>query len=255
MNHRCSIDLTAVQEVGTIVPSSKLKYMWLLDIEEKLYTILLYHSKLSKKYEVLINNKRYMLKKGISEKEFKFAKKIRGHEVEISYPDNGKNFQLFIDKKESTEMAKKQHQKAVSQRKLLLNKIHRDKSAPKTKGLSMRAVLGGVTSYRDKSVPKKKGYSMRNMGEGVTSFRKIVPHRPRQKSYDKKSYEARSRKRMMQLDRADDNLNKYNVQTFDNDKEMDHIQDSDMFFKNDAKFLKTIDDNVIAEDDEEEAAS
>ena len=55
MNPRCSIDLTAVQEVGTIVPSSKLKYAWLLDVEEKLYTVTLFHSKLSKKYEVLIN--------------------------------------------------------------------------------------------------------------------------------------------------------------------------------------------------------
>lgn len=82
-----------IKEVGKHIKSTKKKYAWKLNIENKIFQIDLYHSKITLKYEIKINDIR-KIKKQTSNQfdyEFKIQKKI----IRIRKREEG--FELLIN--------------------------------------------------------------------------------------------------------------------------------------------------------------
>ena len=91
-----------LEKVGKIVPSSKLKYTWAFDIDGDQYTVNLYHSKITHKFEVRINGKIYMVDRGKSAEDFKYTTRLTNHEIKIMKPNSSESFHLFIDHRDFT---------------------------------------------------------------------------------------------------------------------------------------------------------
>ena len=47
----------SVEKIGKWMKTSKLKYEWNFEIKGQLYNLILFHSRLSNKYKVILNNK------------------------------------------------------------------------------------------------------------------------------------------------------------------------------------------------------
>ena len=48
-----------IESIGKLISSSKRKYTWQFKYEERYFTITLVHSKISKKFKILLNKKLY----------------------------------------------------------------------------------------------------------------------------------------------------------------------------------------------------
>ena len=94
----------AIERIGRIVASSKLKYTWTFVINDNNFTLHLYHSKLSGKYEVRINGKQYLTDKGKSMEDFKYIARLEGVEVKLIKPNYADTFHLFIDHRDFNDM-------------------------------------------------------------------------------------------------------------------------------------------------------
>lgn len=93
-----------MERVGKIVPSSKLKYTWVFTIEGNNYTVNLYHSKITSKYEVRVNGKQYMVERGKSPEEFKYITRLSNKEIKIQKPGTSEAFHLFIERQDFNAM-------------------------------------------------------------------------------------------------------------------------------------------------------
>ena len=82
-----------IKEVGKHIKSTKKKYSWKLDIENKIFQIDLYHSKLTLKYEIKINGIRKLKKQ--TSKPFDYYFYILKKKIRIKKRKEG--FELFIN--------------------------------------------------------------------------------------------------------------------------------------------------------------
>lgn len=117
-----------LEKVGKIVPSSKLKYTWVFSIEGDNYTVNLYHSKLTGKFEVRVNGKRYMVERGKTAEQFKYIARLTNHEVKILKPSGAETFHLFIDRKDFTSIHSPETTETVDSLNTLKTKTENDDS-------------------------------------------------------------------------------------------------------------------------------
>lgn len=99
MNGICTYE-TNMERVGKIVAGSKLKYTWVFTLSGDNYTVHLYHSKVSSKYEIRINGKQYMMERGKTPEQFKYDIRLSNHDIKIMKPNGAETFHLFIDRKD-----------------------------------------------------------------------------------------------------------------------------------------------------------
>ena len=97
-----------INGVGKLIKNSKIKYRWNFDLYEKVFTLDLYHSKMSKKVEIQINGNIVFKNKGLDVNNFIYKSRKENcdfliykpkKEKEFIFKINDKSFQQYLNEK------------------------------------------------------------------------------------------------------------------------------------------------------------